>query len=59
MILSYLIQATVVDQDGEIIPTFPEFAVISQLREVRTGTARSVSPVRLNQGAFLAFMAVE
>lgn len=35
-------------------PAFPKAAVISQLREVRTGTSRSVSPVRLNQGTFLA-----
>ena len=40
-------------------PAFPKSAVISQLREVRTGTARSVPPVRLNQGAFLAFITVE
>ena len=40
-------------------PAFPKADAISQLREVRTGTSRSVSPVRLNQGAFLAFITVE
>ena len=59
MILSCHVRQLSWIKTGGNPPAFPESAVISQLREVGTGTARSVPPVRLNQGAFLAFITVE
>ena len=59
MILSCHVRQLSWIKTGGNPPAFPESAVISQLREVRTGTARSVPPVRLNQGAFLAFITLE